>query len=77
MKTIDASNTASLLSVIDRTKSRLLFVRCRVKKRRKRASTKRAHEPTGDFIYPIRLPAIGRFDILNEVQVNVFRLVAV
>ena len=37
----------------------------------------RAHEPTGDFVYPMGLPAIGRFETLNEVQVNVFRLVAV
>ena len=37
----------------------------------------RAHEPTGDFVYPMGLPAIARFEILNEVQVNVFRLVAV
>ena len=37
----------------------------------------RAHEPTGDFVYPMGLPAIARFEILNEVQVNVFRLVEV
>ena len=37
----------------------------------------RANEPTGDFVYPMGLPAIARFEILNEVQVNVFRLVAV
>ena len=37
----------------------------------------RAHEPTGDFVYLMGLPAIGRFEILNEVQVNVFRLIAV
>ena len=37
----------------------------------------RAHEPTGDFEYPMGLPATARFKILNEVQVNVFRLVAV
>ena len=37
----------------------------------------RAHEPTGDFVCPMGLPAIGRCEFLNEVQVNVFRLVAV
>ena len=37
----------------------------------------RAHEPTGDFVYPMGLPAIARFENLNEVQVNVFKLVAV
>ena len=52
------------------------------KEEEKRASmiiieNSRAHEPTGDFVYPMWLPAIARFEILNEVQVNVFRLVAV
>ena len=37
----------------------------------------RAHEPTGDFVYPMGLPAIARFEILTEVQVNVFRLIEV
>ena len=37
----------------------------------------RAQEPTGVFVYPMGLPAIGRFEIFNEVQLNVFRLVAV
>ena len=36
-----------------------------------------AHEPKRDFVYPMGLLAIGRFEYFNEVQVNVFRLVAV
>ena len=58
-----------------------LLVRCRVKKRRKRASIiiAKTHECTSQLVIlsPNRLPAIGRFEILNKVQVNVFRLVAV
>ena len=38
VKKIDASSTASLLSIIGRTISCLRFVRCRLKRRRKRAS---------------------------------------
>ena len=34
----------------------------------------RAHEPIGEFKYPKDLPAISRFEVLNDVQVNVFRL---
>ena len=37
----------------------------------------RAHEQSGDFVYQMGLPAVGRFEILNELQVNVLRLVAV
>ena len=78
MKTKKVSYIASLPNATDKTTSHSLLNDLIPKRRENQVKyydkqrNLRVHEPIVDFIYPMVIP---RFEVLNQVQMNILRLI--